>query len=175
MTHKPISFSLYLWLRHCFESMSYIRAVSRCVNTSCCRNTIESEVRSALLTTTSFNIDSVPLYRPEPSIFLSKTVSPRVSAKIFVTVVPPHLPILHRPVCKRQRMLHVDHVTWPWVAVTPPPPPLWLQMCFYGHQRVRIGPSAMNRRAGRRIPASLRWLYGVNYIIWQWCTLISDR
>lgn len=124
--------------------MSYIQAVSRCVNTLCCRNTTEGEVRSALLTTTSFNADSVPLYRPEPSTFLSKSLSLSVSPKIFVNVVP-HLPALHRPVCKRQRMLHVDHVTWPPPGRGPPPPPLWLQMCFYGHRRVRIGPSVMNR------------------------------
>lgn len=126
------------------ESMSYIQAMSRCVNTSCGRNTIESEVRSALLTTTSFSIDSVPLFFFF-DILLKICFSLSVSAEIFVSVVP-NPPILHRPVCKRQRMLHVDHVTWPSAGVTPP---LWLQMCFYGHRRVRIGPSVMNRRRGQ--------------------------
>lgn len=141
MTHNP---PLFLWTfgEGNFESMSYIQAVSRCVNTSCCRNTIESEVRSTLLTTTSFNIDSDPLFF---DILIKICFSLSASAEIFVPVVP-RPPILHRPVCKRQRMLHVDHVTWPSAGVTPP---LWLQMCFYGHRRVRIGPSVMNHRCGQ--------------------------
>lgn len=145
MTHNP---PLFLWTsgEGSFESMSYIQAVSRCVNTSCCRNTIESEVRSALLTTTSFSIDSVPLFFFFFfDILIKICFSLSVSAEIFVSVVPPP-PILHRPVCKRQRMLHVDHVTWPSAGVTPP---LWLQMCFYGHWCVRISPSVMNRRHGQ--------------------------
>lgn len=120
MTHNPPLF-FGTSGEGCFESMSYIQAVSRCVNTSCCRNTIESEVRSALLTTTSFNIDSVPLFFFFFFDILTKICfSFSVSAEIFVPVVP-RPPILHRPVCKRQRMLHVDHVTWPSAGVTPPP------------------------------------------------------
>lgn len=144
MTHNP---PLFFWTsgEGNVESMSYIQAVSKCVNMSCCRNTIESEVRSALLTTTSFNIEySVPLFFFF-DILIKICFSLSVSAEMFVSVFP-HPPILHRSVCKRQCMLHVDHVTWPSAGVTPP---LWLQMCFYGHRCVRIGPSVMNRRRGQ--------------------------
>lgn len=144
MTHNPPPF---LWTsgEGNVESMSCIQAVSRCVNTSCCRNTIESEVRSTLLTTTSFNIEySVSLF----FFFdiLIKSVPPSVFQPKYLYLSFPVLTFFIDLFVKRQRMLHVDRVTWPLAGVTPP---LWGQMCFYGHRCVRIGPSVMNRRCGQ--------------------------
>lgn len=45
-------------------------------------------------------------------------------------------------------MLHVDHVTWPSVGVSPILVPKRV-LCFYEQQCVRIGPLMVNCRQGR--------------------------
>lgn len=125
--------------------MTYIQAVSRCVNMMCCRNTIESEVRSALLTTTSFNTDSVPLLShryTHQSLFLPQPFSQSICKcsppPIFLFFIDL---FVKGNACFMLTMLPGHRRVWP--------PPIWLQMCFYGCWRVRIGPSAMNCRHGQ--------------------------
>lgn len=167
------------------------------VKTVGCRNTIENKVCSALLTTTSLSYclyfsDSTlnALYHPHMSVtYLSHPCFYQklflflsAPAKIFVIVgTDLFFPvILHRSVCKGKACFTLT--TWlghQWVWA-----PFWLLSgyVFFIYIYINISVSELVPRwqiadRGRQLISCFcaMSIYGVKYITWQWCTLISDR